>query len=192
MQRPLKLVGLLGRDGMLLEANEFSLSLVGVSKSHVMERPFWDTPWWSHSRTMQELLYASVQRAASGSYVHFQATHPTPSGELRIIDFALTPIVDHHGEVISLLPVGCDITEDALRSGERDELLSTGLHNHVKSEARPPLCMTMCAWCQCLRDVRGGWHPMDPVVAHYPKLRLSHGICPSCVASNFPGMTFAS
>jgi PAS domain S-box-containing protein len=104
-------IGLLSLDGTLLEANRTALVFAGLQPTDVLGKPFWDTPWWAHSPTLQERLRQAVRAAASGEVVRFEATHPDRTGRLRYVDFSLKPVHDEHGAVSLLIPEGRDITE---------------------------------------------------------------------------------
>ena len=104
-------IGLMNTDGTLIEANRSALAFAGISESDVINRPFWETPWWSHSADLQEMLKDAIQRAASGETVRFEATHPAADGHLAYIDFSIKPMVDSTGRILYLIPEGRDITE---------------------------------------------------------------------------------
>ncbi len=104
-------IGLLNTDGTLIEANRSSLTFAGISEAEVINRPFWETPWWSHSRDLQEKLKDAIHRAASGETVRFEATHPAADGHLVSVDFSVKPVVDPQGRIQYLIPEGRDITE---------------------------------------------------------------------------------
>jgi PAS domain S-box-containing protein len=104
-------VGLLEVDGTVLEANQTALTFAGVTLHSVVGKPFWDTPWWSHSTELQERLRDAIALAGGGRIVRFEATHPDVDGRLHAIDFSLKPVFDDRGAVILLIPEGRDITE---------------------------------------------------------------------------------
>ncbi len=114
-------IGLMNTDGTLIEANRSALAFAGISESDVINRPFWETPWWSHSADLQEMLKDAIQRAASGETVRFEATHPAADGHLAYIDFSIKPMVDTTGRILYLIPEGRDITERK----QAEEKLST-------------------------------------------------------------------
>lgn len=108
----LDLMGSISLDGVVLSANRTALDLIGATEDAVRGKPFWDTPWWAHSPTLQERLrMAVVEAGAKGQTVTFEATHPTITGQLRIIDFSLKPVLDDHGRPYVLLAEGRDSTE---------------------------------------------------------------------------------
>ncbi|MFA4826514.1 MAG: PAS domain S-box protein [Methanoregula sp.] len=104
-------IGLMKTDGTLIEANRSALDCCGIHASDVVGKPFWDTPWWSHSEELQDRLRDAVSRAAAGEFVRFEATHPTADGHLINVDFSLKPVLDDQGGILYLIPEGRDITE---------------------------------------------------------------------------------
>lgn len=111
-------LGLLSVEGTVLEANASALVFSGVKETDVIGRPFWDTPWWTHSPEMQEKIRQAVNRAAEGGFIRFEATHVAADGSLHYIDFSLKPIRDEEGKVFLLIPEGRDITELKLAEEE--------------------------------------------------------------------------
>ncbi len=103
--------GLMTLDGTLLEANRSALKLAGIQESDILGRPFWETPWWTHSTELQEKLRAAIQVAAKGAFVRFNATHPAADGSLHEIDFSIKPVLDEAGRIVFLIPEGRDITD---------------------------------------------------------------------------------
>jgi len=103
-------VGLLSPDGTLLEANRAALQAAGIRRSEVIGKPFWETPWWSHSPEEAERLREGIRSAAAGEFVRFETTHPSRGGGLQTFDFSLKPFRDDEGRIVLLLPEGRDIT----------------------------------------------------------------------------------
>ncbi|MFA4877937.1 MAG: PAS domain S-box protein [Methanoregula sp.] len=116
-------MGLMTPDGTLVEANQTALAFSGIKESDIMGKPFWETPWWTHSEELQKKLQRAIQDAAFGEFVRFEATHPGADGNLHYIDFSIKPVKDETGQVVLLIPEGRDITERknmeiALRANE--------------------------------------------------------------------------
>ncbi|MES9971064.1 MAG: AAA family ATPase [Candidatus Thiodiazotropha sp.] len=113
-------IGVLDTEGTLLQANRTALQFAGVDIEAVIGKPFWETPWWGHSVELQERLKRAVLTAAKGKLVRFEASHPSPDGNVSYVDFSLKPVINAQGEVVQLIPEGRDITE---RKHAEDELM---------------------------------------------------------------------
>ncbi|MCW5822042.1 MAG: response regulator [Cyanobacteria bacterium TGS_CYA1] len=127
-------IGLLSPTGIILEANKTALDFIKADKSSVIGKYFWDTPWWSHSKELQEKVEQSVHEAANGKFIRFESTHPDPDGVLLHVDFSLKPIVDDDGNIVLLIPEGRDISDKKEAEKRVSEFYST-----VSHELRTPL-----------------------------------------------------
>jgi PAS domain S-box-containing protein len=110
-EQTFQFIGVLSVDGTLLQANRSSLAFGGLTEGDVLGKPFWETPWWTHSPALQERLREAIREAAAGKLVRFEASHRAPDGTLHYVDFSLKPITDEAGNVVLLIPEGRDITE---------------------------------------------------------------------------------
>jgi PAS domain S-box-containing protein len=104
-------IGLITVEGILIEANKAALDFAGVSAAEIINKPFWETPWWSHSEDLQQKLRDSIQRAAKGEFLRYEVTHRAKDGSLHYMDFSLKPVKDESGKIIFIIPEGRDITE---------------------------------------------------------------------------------
>ncbi len=127
-------IGLMRTDGTLIEANRTALQFAGIREADVIGKPFWETPWWSHSPELQRRLRDAVASARAGKTVRFEATHPRPDGRLAHVDFSLKPIGNGQGEVTMLIPEGHDIT-DRKEAEEQRRVLEAKLSQAQKMEA---------------------------------------------------------
>jgi len=116
--------GIMDLAGVLREANDLSVTGCGYRRVDVLDRPFWETPWWRGSDRVKERIRLATQQAAGGTAFREELPYWLADGSERIVDFAMHPILDRAGEVMFLHPTGLDITERrhfeaALRESER-------------------------------------------------------------------------
>ncbi len=113
LDQTFELIGLTTPDGILLEANQTALNLVGAKESDVLGKPFWETPWWTHSAELQRQLRKAVKALAAGEeLVRFDATHiAAPDGEVHYIDFSMKSVKNEDGKIVFLIPEGRDVTD---------------------------------------------------------------------------------
>ena len=104
-------IGLLNPDGTILEANQTALDFIGLTNADVIGKPFWETPWWTHSPQLQKRLREGLHEAVQGKQVRFEAEHIDPHGQKIDVEFSLKPVLDEQGEVVLLIPEGHDISE---------------------------------------------------------------------------------
>ena len=125
LEHGLGLSGLLDLKGRVVLANRTALSVAGVNAADVIGQRFIDTPWWSHSAEARQHLSEAISRAAAGSTIGFQTTHPRSDGTLVDVDFSLTPYRGPDGRIEYLIAEGRDISE--VKRNQRLELRSREL-----------------------------------------------------------------
>ncbi len=129
-----ELIGMLTPDGHLIEPNRTALALAGVSHEDVRGKLFWETPWWTHSPDLQARLRSAIERAGRGEFARFEVTHRSPTGELRLVDFSLTPVFGEDGNVASLVAEGRDIS-DRKQAEEENARLQAQLYQAQKLDS---------------------------------------------------------
>ncbi|HEX2733118.1 MAG TPA: PAS domain S-box protein [Polyangiaceae bacterium] len=164
-------IGLLDTKGVLLQANSSALQLAGVSESDVVGKAFWETPWWAHSKQLQEQLRTAVAAAASGEFVRMEVTHPGPDGSMRAVDFSLKPVRDDAGVVSLLIPEGRDITE---RKQAEEALLKVEVE-HRELEARVAHAQKLEAIGRLAAGVAHDFNNLLTVIASCSDLLLETG-----------------
>ncbi|MBN0988198.1 PAS domain-containing protein [Amphritea pacifica] len=125
LDQTFQFIGLLSTDGTTLKANRAALNFIGIEENEIIGKPFWETPWWTHSVELQQQLRDAIRRVAGGEFMRFEVTHTDRDGNTHDIDFSLSPVTDPSGRVIQLIPEGRDITE---QKQKEDELRHYRLH----------------------------------------------------------------
>lgn len=105
------LVGLIDTDGTVLDINQTAMSYVEESLADIAGEPFWNTPWFNHSKALQDEVRDWIVRASSGEYVEFDADLVRPNGEPYGIEGVFRPVLDEDGEVVSLLISDREVTD---------------------------------------------------------------------------------
>ncbi len=45
----------------------------------------------------------------------------------------------------------------------------------------------ICSYCRKIRNDDGAWQQIDVYIRQHSDIDFSHGICPDCLATHFPG-----
>ena len=109
-----QLAGIVNLDGTLTAVNNTALEFIGAAEADVVGRPFWNTPWWTHSPELMDWLREAISRSGKGEVLRREVTHVSARGELHYFDFSIKPVVDEDGVVEYLIPESRDITDRKL------------------------------------------------------------------------------
>lgn len=124
LQNSSELMAILDPQGHILVANKAAMDVIGGDSEVVKGKLFWDTPWWHHDQTQQNIVREAVEKGAKGIQSHFEVINMNRDDQMVCIDFTLTPITNDQGEVILLLPEGVDITPIKLADQKLADTLS--------------------------------------------------------------------
>jgi PAS domain S-box-containing protein len=113
--------GIMDLEGNLREVNALAVDWCGYTREQVLDRPFWDTPWWRGSDEMKARIRFATDQAASGHVFREELKYWVADGGERIVDFAMHPIRNNSGAVIFLYPTGIDITERKLAERAQEQ-----------------------------------------------------------------------
>jgi PAS domain S-box-containing protein len=84
--------GIMDLGGYLREANKLSLEWCGYTREQVLDRPFWDTPWWRGSESMKAKIHLATEQATAGHIFREELRNWLADGSERIVDFTMHPI----------------------------------------------------------------------------------------------------
>ena len=105
-----QLMALVDVDGTMISANDAALKSIGIMESDVIGKPFWESPWFTHSSEIVERIHDSVNKALTGQFVRFEIKIQLADGSLQDMDYSIKPVKNEEGQVVVLIPEGRDIT----------------------------------------------------------------------------------
>lgn len=79
-----------------------------------------------------------------------------------------------------------DLTE-RIEFESKQALLTATLEGVLKEIKVLHGLLPICAHCKKIRDVRGDWQQMEVYIRDHSDANFSHGICPTCIETDFPG-----
>lgn len=95
--------GYLDPDGMVLDANPASLAAVGCALADVVGREFSETPWFSATPGLAEIVRDAVRQARGGETVRLEREANLPAGR-QLFRFIIRPVFDARRQVVGLVP----------------------------------------------------------------------------------------
>ena len=138
-----------------------------------MSRPFIE---FVHPDDCERTLRQNAEVRGGGRALAFENRYRCRDGSYRWLAWNAAPDDDER----VIYSVALDITtfkeEEAARESHADHL--DGLLHEMKT-AGPML--TVCAWCRKLQGDEDAAWSIARYVALHPNIRISHGLCPSCL-----------
>ncbi|MBX3119235.1 MAG: PAS domain-containing protein [Fimbriimonadaceae bacterium] len=101
-------VGVVSKDGVLLDCNRRPLEALGLSREDVIGKVFADSPWFSDS--VRLVVKDMIERAVRGEVVRGDIQGILPGGDLLELDSIYSPLLDEDGNVEQVLISAVDIT----------------------------------------------------------------------------------
>lgn len=126
-------IGVLTPEGVVLEINRSALSVASLSMIDVVGRKFEDTRWWAFSEEVKNQVRGIIRRAAAGERVEVELKYQTGTGEIRAVEFVMTPLVDREGKVEFLIPSGVDVQ---FRKSFEEQLIKSRLDAEIANQAK--------------------------------------------------------
>lgn len=109
-----------------------------------------------------------------------------PDGAVRWVWARRFPIRDAHGKVCRYVGITEDITKRKQAAAERERLDAQLRETTAEVKALSGL-LPICASCKMIRDGNDQWHPLEDYLQEHAHAEFSHGICPRCMQTLYPG-----
>jgi PAS domain S-box-containing protein len=115
--------GMMTPQGILLDVNCTALEFVGAGREEILNRPFWETPWWQGNAEQVQRVREAIASAAAGKFVRYETELQGVGHTTLQVDFSLKPVFTSEGSVSLLIVEARDITaskrtKEALRESE--------------------------------------------------------------------------
>lgn len=110
----------------------------------------------------------------------------TMSGKVKWVEQSVTLQIED-GDVVGFQAIGRDISKRREIQEERERLiieLQQALNNVKTLSGLLPIC----ASCKKIRDDKGYWNQIETYIREHSGVDFSHGICPECVKTLYPGL----
>ncbi len=119
----------------MIDANQLCLDFCGYTKDEIIGRPFWETGWWEGSSELKSVIRSAITQAALGTPFREILPYSWSDGTQHVVEFAIHPIRNEHGEILFLHPTGIDIT-DLKRAEENYRTLAERLELEVRDRTK--------------------------------------------------------
>ena len=133
------LVGVLDRDGIVLDINRALLDASGLAAADVLGRRFDDCPWWSADADAAHWLGAAVGRAAAGEVTRRETQLRVRPGTVSSVDVIVAPWRQAAEIIDAVIVLALDIT--AQREAEHTRRNHESLFRQVVESAPNGLLM---------------------------------------------------
>ncbi len=148
---------------------------LGFTRAELMSQPFIE---FVHPDDSERTLKQNAQVRGGGEALAFENRYLCKDGSFRW--FRWNAASDSAEQLI--YSVARDITASKQAEEERETLvreLQTALAE-VKTLRE---ILPICSYCRKVRDDENYWHTVEGYISRHTTTRFSHGICPSCMAT---------
>ena len=148
---------------------------LGFTRRELMAKPFIE---FVHPDDRQRTLDQNREVRSGGRALGFENRYLCKDGSYRWFLWNAAPDFDQR----VIYSVARDIT-DRKRSEEERENLVAELRTALVEVKSLQSILPICSYCKKIRDDANYWRSVEAYISEHTNARFSHGICPSCYAS---------
>ena len=152
---------------------------LGFTRKELLSRPFIE---FVHPDDRERTLKQNAQVKGGGQALAFENRYLCKDGSYRWLRWNAAP--DSAEQVI--YSVARDITASKQVEDEREQLVRK-LQAALGEVQSLREILPICSYCRKVRDDENYWHTVENYVSRHTTTRFSHGICPSCMATQVDG-----
>jgi len=148
---------------------------LGFTRQELMSKPFIE---FVHPDDRERTLEQNAEVRAGGKALSFENRYLCKDGSYRWLRWNAAP-----GSAERVIySVARDIT-DAKRAEQEREGLVRELQSALAEVNALREILPICSYCRKIRDDENYWHTVEDYISEHTMTRFSHGICPTCMAS---------
>ena len=148
---------------------------LGFTREELMSKPFIE---FVHPDDRERTLNQNREVRGGGKALGFENRYLCKDGSYRWFLWNAAP--DTAEQVI--YSVARDVTASKLAAQEREELVRE-LQSALDEVKALRGILPMCSYCRKVRDDNDYWHTVENYISTHTTTLFTHGICPSCVAT---------
>ena len=104
--------GMMTPEGILIDVNRTALEFVGARRVDLLNRPFWETPWWQGNAERVQRVREAIASAAAGKFVRYETELQGAGHTTLLVDFSIKPVFTSEGSISLLIVEARDITKN--------------------------------------------------------------------------------
>ena len=162
-------------DGFFQHLNPAWERTLGYSIAELQSRPMFE---FVHPDDLERSIAQNRAVRAGGQAVHFENRYRCKDGSYKWLLW--NAVADLERETI--YSVARDITRRKLAEEERDRLV-VELQAALAEVRTLQAILPICSYCKKVRDDENYWHSVEGYIQTHTDTQFSHGICPSCYAT---------
>ena len=158
-------------DGTYFYVNNIFGQTLGYKKEEIINKKIWDI----FPQKEADKRFAVVQEVFnSGTIKTIEVQIPLPDGDKYFLTTAKPFKKKEDDSVEFVICISKDITE--LRNTQEQLKTLKGL-------------IPICSNCKNIKNDEGSWQQLEEYISKNSEAQFSHGICPECVQSLYPGIS---
>jgi PAS domain S-box-containing protein len=148
---------------------------LGFTRQELMAKPFIE---FVHPDDRERTLNQNREVRGGGKALGFENRYLCKDGSYRWFLWNAAP--DTAEQMI--YSVARDVTASKLAAQEREQLVRE-LQSALDEVKALRGILPMCSYCRKVRDDNDYWHTVENYISTHTTTLFTHGICPSCIAS---------
>jgi PAS domain S-box-containing protein len=148
---------------------------LGFTREELMSRPFIE---FVHPDDRERTLAQNKAVRGGGKALGFENRYLCKDGSYRWFLWNAAPDTGHK----VIYSVARDVTERKQAEEERERLVGE-LHAAILEVKTLQEFLPMCSYCKRIRDDEDYWHSVEAYISEHTDTQISHGICPTCMAT---------